>query len=123
MDFFVSHVNIHLDTTIWGPDAEDFKPSRWFNDAGEIITPPKGTFLPWSSGPRVCPGMKMSQVEFVAAMATLFRSARCEPIPTLGLHKPEDLQRRLQHLMSNSVSKLALQMRDAKAVQLRWIRD
>jgi cytochrome P450 len=123
MDFFVSHLSIHLDTTIWGPDAEDFKPSRWFDDAGQIVTPPKGTFLPWSDGPRVCPGMKMSKVDFVAARATLFRSARCEPIPTLGLHRPEDLQRRLQQLMGNSVSKLTLQVRDVKAVQLRWIRD
>ena len=101
----------------------EFKPSRWIDESGGLITPAKETFLPWSSGPRICPGIKMAQVEFVATMATLFRSARCEPLLTAGLDKPEDLRQRLLALTRNSVIKLTLQARDPKTVQLRWARE
>ena len=98
----------------------DFKPSRWIDGSGQLIVPPKGTFLPWSGGPRVCPGMKMSQVEFVATLATLFRYAHVEPLPTLGLYRLDDLQQRLRQILRESVPKLTLTVQDAKAVQLRW---
>lgn len=123
MDVFVSQYIVHMDPQHWGPDPEAFRPTRWFDDAGQLITPGKGTFFPWSDGGRICPGMKMSQVEFVATMASMFRSLKCEIVPTDGLHRPEDLQQRLKDLMANSVSKLTLQFRDSKAVKLRWIKD
>ena len=63
----------------------------------------------------------MAQVEFVATFATLFRSARCEPLPTKGLEKPEDLRQRLQDILANSISALTLTVPDKKAIQLRWI--
>ncbi|KAK2803229.1 hypothetical protein FQN50_007096 [Emmonsiellopsis sp. PD_5] len=121
MEIHISHLSIHLDTTIWGADATEFKPSRWIDASGQIITPPKGTYIPWSGGPRICPGMKMSQVEFVATMATLFRSTRCEALPTAGIEDPEVLRQRLLRLMWDSVSKLTLQMRNPGEVQLRWV--
>lgn len=123
MDVYVSHQCIHADTSIWGPDASEFKPSRWIDSSGQLITPTKGTFLPWSGGPRICPGMKMSQVEFVATLATLFRSARCEPLPTDRQEKPEELRKKLHGLMKNSICKLTLQVREPKEVKLRWIPD
>lgn len=121
MDVFISQFLIHMDPEYWGPDPEVFRPTRWLDDAGQLITPAQGTFIPWSEGARVCPGVKMSQVEFVATMATLFRSSKCEVIPTGDLHRTEDLQQRLKDLMANSVSKLTLQFRDPKEVQLRWV--
>jgi len=78
MAVFVSQRAIHVDVGIWGDDADSFKPSRLIDSTGQIVTPPRGTFLPWPSGPLVCPGMKMVQVEFVATFATLFRSTKCE---------------------------------------------
>lgn len=120
MDVYVEQSIIHLDPSIWGEDVMEFKPSRWIDDAGQFITPAKGTYLPWSGGPRICPGMKMAQVEFVAAFVTLFRSAQCEPLPTMGLEKPEDPKARLQDIMAKSIAKLTLTVRDAKEVQLRW---
>jgi cytochrome P450 len=113
---------MHLDTTIWGADAAEFKPTRWLDDTGNIITPAKGTFLPWSGGPRVCPGMKFSQVEFVAVFATLFRSAKCAPLLKDG-ETGEEARKRLENIMTNSVSKLTLQVKNPKDVMLKWVKE
>jgi cytochrome P450 len=122
MNIYVSAQSMHLDPTIWGADVAEFKPTRWLDAVGNLITPAKGTFLPWSGGPRVCPGMKFSQVEFVAVFATLFRSARCEPLRRAG-ETGEQARKRVEGIMANSVSKLTLQVRDPKGVMLRWIRE
>jgi cytochrome P450 len=121
MDVFVCAQIMHHDTNIWGADAAEFNPKRWFDGNNQLIKPPKDTFLPWSSGPRVCPGMKMSQVEFVATMATLFRHAKCEVLPLTIDEKPEEGRKRLVDMMEDSISKLTLQVKDGKEVKLRWV--
>ncbi|QSS51007.1 cytochrome P450 [Histoplasma capsulatum var. duboisii H88] len=120
MDILISQLSMHLDPTIWGADVNEFRPSRWIDESGQLITPPKGAYIPWSSGPRICPGIKMSQVEFVATLTTLFRSARCDPLPTAGIEEPEALRQRLLRVTLDSVSKLSLQIRHANEVHLRW---
>lgn len=122
MTVFVSQRVIHVDVDIWGDDADRFKPSRWIDSTGQIVTPPRGTFLPWSAGPRVCPGMKMAQVEFVATFATLFRSARCE-ILRKGEETELQAKKRLEDLMADSLLRLTLQMKNPDEVKLRWIED
>ena len=84
-----------------------------------MIIPEKGTFLPWSGGPRICPGLKMAQVEFVATLATLFRSAKCEFIG--GGDDAKENTRVLEVLLKDSFLKLSLQMKEPGKVQLRWI--
>ncbi|KAJ5357285.1 hypothetical protein N7541_004443 [Penicillium brevicompactum] len=120
MEVFVSHQCIHRDPSIWGDDCREFRPSRWIDSAGQIITPAKGTFLPWSAGPRICPGVKIAQVEFVATFATLFRSARCEPLPS-DSQDPETLRQNLRDVVADSIVKLTVQVRDPRKVKLRWI--
>jgi cytochrome P450 len=122
MMVFISSQSIHLDPSIWGSDVAEFKPTRWLDSTGNIITPAKGTFLPWSGGPRVCPGMKFSQVEFVAVFATLFRSAKCSPLRRDG-ETSEQTRNRMKDIMANSVSKLTLQVKDPKEVILKWVRE
>jgi len=112
---------MHSNPDIWGSDVSEFKPSRWIDDLGKLITPAKGTFLPWSGGPRVCPGMRMAQVEFVATFSTLFHSARCEPLRT-EQETDKEARERLVQIMDDSVSKLTLQVRDPAAVKLKWTR-
>lgn len=121
MDVYVSAQVMHLNPEFWGEDVLEFKPSRWINASGELITPAKGAYLPWSGGPRVCPGMKMAQVEFLAVFSTFFRSGRCEPLRD-GKETIEEARKRLEDLAADSVPKLTLQVRDAKAVQLKWTR-
>lgn len=132
MAVFVSQQLIHVNTHIWGADAAEFKPKRWITQpeksetadgTDQLLKPSnyKDIFLPWSSGPRICPGMKMSQVEFVATIATLFRHARCEPLPVLGMKDPEELRERLRKIMDDSMNQLTLTVKNPQDVQLRWL--
>ena len=125
---------IHLDPDVWqdlNKTQEDpkvssavhqgdefaFRPSRWVNPAGSsqpLFQSPKGSFLPWSVGPRVCPGQKMAQVEFTAIFLTLFRRHRIEAVPLTvsGRAETEDeINARLDALMEDSMSILTLQMK------------
>ncbi|CAI6331411.1 unnamed protein product [Periconia digitata] len=124
------HVNImalHTSAAIWGPDALDFKPSRWLqpatnNDTREdIITPPRGVFLPWSNGPRTCPGQKMSQVEFVSVMATIFGQCRVDPIPKDD-ESVQQARQKLLDLTQDSHPVLTLQMSRPEEIHLKWVR-
>ncbi|KAE8555854.1 hypothetical protein EYB25_000552 [Talaromyces marneffei] len=72
----------HLSTR-WGPDAHVFNPKRFIsksavNGEEELVVPPDTLFIPWLTGPRVCPGKKFSQVEFVAIVAQIFSEYRVE---------------------------------------------
>lgn len=111
---------MHVDSNIWGSDALSFRPTRWLPNQSNV-EPVKGTFLPWSGGPRACPGIKMSQVEFVAVMLTIFRSWRVEPIIKTG--ETVDLAReKLKSVMADSQPMITLQMRTPREVKLRWTR-
>ena len=76
---------MHIESDNWGSDCSRVPPK---ND-GSQMKPPRilkhssmcqeGAFTPWSSGARVCPGMKMAQVEFLAAFSTIFRGYKRQP--------------------------------------------
>lgn len=87
----------------------------------ELYNPPRGTFIPWSIGPRSCPGQKMSQLEFVTVIATLFR--RCKASPKLKDGEDiEEARRRLLGCMEDSQAGLTLQMTKPQDVDIRWER-
>ncbi|WQF88079.1 Putative cytochrome P450 [Colletotrichum destructivum] len=72
---YLNTVALQTSPSARGPDALDFKPTRWLqpvsrgvDEAPQLITPQRGAFLPWFAGLRVCPGQKMSQVELVAVV-------------------------------------------------------
>lgn len=82
---FVNVMALHTSKTTWGSDALEYNPSRWINvDSGQLVKPPKRTYIPWSTGPRSCSGQKMSQVEFVAVISTLFGKCNAEPMVENG---------------------------------------
>ncbi len=68
---------IHAHPRYWGPDAMQWRPSRWIqtgSDGSEqLLIPEKGLYHAWSHGLRPCPGKKFGQVEHVALMASVFR--------------------------------------------------
>ncbi|KAJ5243258.1 uncharacterized protein N7469_001585 [Penicillium citrinum] len=126
----INHIALHLDPEVWpninrdsdpswvtsddeqGPDESIFRPSRWINPIGSprrIYQPPKGCFLPWGQGPRVCPGQKMGQVEFVAVMLKLLQEHRIDAVPLME-ESPRDVEQRLDGLLRNSVPKMTLIM-------------
>lgn len=117
---FISGASMHVDSKIWGSDALSFRPTRWLSNESNV-EPVKGTFLPWSSGPRACPGIKMSQVEFVAVISTIFRSWRVEPITKAG-ETIALARERLKSVIADSQPMITLQMKNPREVQLKWTR-
>jgi cytochrome P450 len=126
---YVNSAGIHTDRKIWGEDALDFNPARWLvpSDPSDekstqtIKQMPKGTYLSWSQGPRNCPGMKMSQVEFVSVFATVFRRYRVEVVRRDG-EGIEEMKRRVRGIMADSQSRLTLQMNRPKEIEVRFVK-
>jgi cytochrome P450 len=115
---------LHTSPSTWGPDALAFNPARWLRPVEEgaqpeLVTPPRGTYLPWSVGPRTCPGQKMSQVEFVAVVATLFRRCTARPVVREG-ESVQLARRRVLGLVQDSRPVLTLQMGRPGEVLLEW---
>ncbi|KAK8093214.1 uncharacterized protein PG998_014615 [Apiospora kogelbergensis] len=87
---YVNTMALHTSTSGWGADALVFNPARWLQPGPRegarevLVAPPRGIYLPWSVGPRKCPGQKMSQVEFVSVISTLFGRCTAEPFPRRG---------------------------------------
>ncbi|KAG5981021.1 hypothetical protein E4U55_003373 [Claviceps digitariae] len=94
-------------------DEYAFRPSRWLNppDKGRqgIYIPPQGTWIPWSAGPRVCPGKKLSQVEFTAIMLTLLERYKMEAVPLKDEGRKE-VEERLDATLRDSTWRTVLQM-------------
>ncbi|KAK4119652.1 cytochrome P450 monooxygenase-like protein [Parathielavia appendiculata] len=93
-------------------DEHVFRPSRWINPPGSAQAhyhPPKGTWVPWAMGPRVCPGMKMAQVEFTAAVVTLLQHHRVEVVPLRGENRAAT-EKRLDARLRDSRWVTVLQM-------------
>ncbi|CAG8961587.1 hypothetical protein HYFRA_00006121 [Hymenoscyphus fraxineus] len=61
---------LHRDASVFGPDVEVFNPDRW-----KSISPGAWEYLPFSNGPRGCPGQNKALVEasfIVAQLAIRF---------------------------------------------------
>ncbi|KAH8662818.1 cytochrome P450 [Tricladium varicosporioides] len=126
---YINTVGLHIDPAVWRnlnlaeneeeseTDELAFRPSRWINPSTEsspVFKPPKGTYVPWSAGPRVCPGQKMALVEFSAIFLKLFHNHRIEAVPSKttsgALETKAQLESRLDATMRDSISVLTLQM-------------
>lgn len=53
---------LHVDPTLWGPDAQDFNPQRFANGVSKACKHPMG-FQPFSVGPRNCVGQNFAMME------------------------------------------------------------
>lgn len=60
---------IHHSSTIWGPDADMFRPERWEH----VTDKQKAAFVPFSYGPRACVGRNVAEMELALIVATVFR--------------------------------------------------
>ncbi|KAI0060070.1 cytochrome P450 [Artomyces pyxidatus] len=81
---FVSIIGVNRDASIWGPDADEWKPERWLaplpgsvNDAH--IPGVYSNTLTFLGGGRACIGFKFSQLEMKVALAQLIESFRFSP--------------------------------------------
>ncbi|KAI1479989.1 cytochrome P450 [Daldinia eschscholtzii] len=57
--FDTCFATLHRDPKVWGPNADEFVPSRWEND----YSPPPFTFVPFGAGPRQCLGQQKATME------------------------------------------------------------
>ncbi|WP_309665182.1 cytochrome P450 [Tabrizicola sp.] len=84
----ISPWHLHRHERIWdNPDG--FDPERWQTEAGKASA--RDGYLPFSSGPRVCPGAGFAMLEGVVLLALLVRAFRFEvvsgrePVPVAHL--------------------------------------
>ena len=112
----------------WGYDSLDWRPTRWIEkapsskgglEAETIFEPVPGSYLPWSAGPRVCPGRKFSQVEFVAVLATLLREHKVRPALRNGETFAE-ARKRIFATVEDSKVIITLQIQHPENVPLVW---
>jgi cytochrome P450 len=73
---------INTSTTLWGPDALEFKPERWLDVDGTSNN--RGgadsnySFLTFLHGPRSCIGQRFAQAEFACLLAAWVGSFEME---------------------------------------------
>lgn len=128
----LSLVAMHTQPRYWGEDSLVWRPSRWIVSSEEasddidlglggedVRRPTNGTYFPWSSGARNCPGKKFAQVEFVAVMAALFRTHRVRPVVKDGESEKEARQR-IALVVADSELGLTLHCRKPDQALLRW---
>ena len=128
----------HADPQYWGKNALNWDPTRWIDspiassnlDAESLRFPDeKGAYRPWLEGPRVCPGKKFAQVEFVAVLATLFRDWTVSVTPeTKRKSRPtrmeteQEVKDRVLGVLEDSRVRITLQMQRPEKVGLVWQR-
>lgn len=64
---------LHYDKTIWGDDAEEFRPERWVEEDGPVKKQMGWTYIPFSAGRRICPGMDITLTENAYVLVRLMR--------------------------------------------------
>lgn len=124
---------VHTLPKYW-KDPLRWNPSRWISsspgclpesdlasrlDSEYIITPSQHTYFPWSDGPQNCPGLKFSQVEFVAVLSVLLRNHRVGVVQLQDETSQEARERALA-VTQDCNMELLLRMRDADQARLVW---
>ena len=85
MAVIISPYALHRDERSWGPDAAGFRPSRWIGPDGRYDESapgqPRGAYLPFGAGSRMCIGAGFAVMEAVLILARLAHdwSAEMEP--------------------------------------------
>ncbi|XP_071161752.1 cytochrome P450 2C29-like [Mytilus edulis] len=72
-------ISVHLDETIWR-DPKEFNPGRFLNQSNDIIN--KEYLIPFSSGPRACPGESFARSELFLIFSNLlhrFEFSKVDP--------------------------------------------
>lgn len=132
---------LHYDPAQW-VDPLEFRPDRWIPTApqgdgakqnsadtgdrsydwqsGALVAPTPGSFLPWTSGPRVCPGKKFAQVEFTRAIFEMFKGgARVRIVPEGG-ESQEQAEERACKLVRDTRTTFTLKIAESQKLGLKW---
>jgi cytochrome P450 len=79
MEVGIAFVNFHHNQEVWGADATEWKPSRWFDEEtmAKVAKSPCNWF-PFALGPRICLGRDVALVESIIAIAAVARRFKIE---------------------------------------------
>ncbi len=69
---------VHRHPSAW-EDPHDFRPDRFLTDPTAQTRQPRGAFIPFGEGPRMCIGRDFAYAEAVLSLAVICRSYRLEP--------------------------------------------
>ncbi|GMT19054.1 hypothetical protein PFISCL1PPCAC_10351, partial [Pristionchus fissidentatus] len=78
--------SLHMDKTIWGEDAGEFRPERWLEES----TRARASFQAFGEGPRMCMGMRLAYIEEKLALMellkrfTIEKTVNTNPIKLVG---------------------------------------
>ena len=70
--------HLHRHTRLWD-DPDSFDPSRWQSDATRQSA--REAYMPFSAGPRVCPGAGFAMAEGPLLLSLLLRAVAVTPVP------------------------------------------
>jgi cytochrome P450 len=70
---------VHRDERFW-PNATEFRPERWLDEAAQAARP-KFAYFPFGGGGRICIGDAFAWTEGVILLAVMARRWRFEPVP------------------------------------------
>jgi cytochrome P450 len=77
-NLFISPYMLGQDSR-WWKNPERFEPERFENDAERYL--PKGVFVPFAAGPRVCLGKNFAVMEARLVLCTLIQRLRPQLVP------------------------------------------
>lgn len=81
---FISILMANRDTSLWGPDAREWKPERWLSPLPEQLADARmpgiySQMMTFMGGARACLGFKFSQLEIKIMLSVLLKSFRFKP--------------------------------------------
>lgn len=65
---------LNRDTTLWGPDADEFNPERWLGDGDRALTggaPSNFAMLSFGAGPNICIGQNQARAFLACCVAAV----------------------------------------------------
>lgn len=74
---------IHRNPNVWGPDAHQFNPDRWLDDA-YLAGLPLGAYRPFERGPRNCIGQELAMLEGIVVLVSVARGFVFEKVGLTG---------------------------------------
>ncbi|KAH7350990.1 cytochrome P450 [Rhexocercosporidium sp. MPI-PUGE-AT-0058] len=133
-DITIDVVSTQLNPLYWGEDSQDFRPTRWLMPPGyvappnttnespvhpNLLCPPKGAFMAFSTGFRGCLGRKFAQVEFCTLIAVLLKDYSIELVSEKGASF-QQAQKQALDAMFDRRTEVAMRMQ--KAVKVRFVK-